>query len=348
MSSDKRPAVAVDILFADVMFKLLDQTTDQQQASRTVAEEVLHLSSARCVVLLRIRPDGSTNTIELPQDQRGMIEQPGIATFLDQARDISAPVFLRTADASPVVARIFQAAQLNNCLVVPITANGARHGTLLAFDCDHPNPATALLGNVEKLACLLALILGAATLQTETSRRLEEQQLRMAMLAVQNTVESIYWLDLDGNILYVNPAAEKEIGYSAAEIQKMTVADIDPNAPPKVWGNNGELALRRRAGQMRNFKTQHRHRDGHLIPIELNSAPFDYDGKSYSKSARAMPSISATHAAKCWGAPPCQTTLASGLMPREENNGLTNWTGKARSSDLKHHCDAKMAPSLPC
>lgn len=62
----------------------------------------------------------------------------------------------------------------------------------------------------------------------------------------------------------------------------MSVSDFDPNAPPTVWGEGGEFAIRRQAGQMRNFKTQHRHRDGHLIPVEINSAPFYYDGKSYS------------------------------------------------------------------
>ena len=62
---------------------------------------------------------------------------------------------------------------------------------------------------------------------------LPEWRLQMAMLAVENIHESIYWLDIDGRILYVNPAAERELGYSAAELQQMRVSDIDPNVPPE-------------------------------------------------------------------------------------------------------------------
>ena len=282
MSVPNQPAAAVDDQSQEVLLKLLDLVADPQRAAMVVAEEVLRLSSARCVVLLRICPDGSTDITALPQDRRDLIEQPGIATFFNQVPDMTGPVLLQTPDAPPAVEQVFRAEQLTTCLVVPITAGESRHGALLVFDCSRQCDIPQLTSNIETLTSMLALILGNATLRTESARRIEERQLRMAMLAVQNTVESIYWLDLDGNILYVNPAAEKELGYTAAELQKMRVSDIDPSAPPKVWGKDGELAVRRRAGQMRNFKTQHRHRDGRLIPIELNSAPFDYDGKAYS------------------------------------------------------------------
>jgi two-component system NtrC family sensor kinase len=110
----------------------------------------------------------------------------------------------------------------------------------------------------------------------------DDRQLHMANLALKSFSESFYWLDLDGNILFVNPAAERELGYSAAELGRMRISDIDPNVPPGIWGRNGEIERILRTGGMRNFVTQHRHRDGHLIPVEINSAPFDYDGELYS------------------------------------------------------------------
>jgi two-component system NtrC family sensor kinase len=64
----------------------------------------------------------------------------------------------------------------------------------------------------------------------------------------------------------------------------MHVSDIDPNIPLNVWGKDGEFAVRLRAGEFRNYRTQHRHRDGRLIPVEINSSFFNYDGKSYSMS----------------------------------------------------------------
>jgi PAS domain S-box-containing protein len=111
----------------------------------------------------------------------------------------------------------------------------------------------------------------------------ESRRLRMAMLALQNIGEGIYWLDIDGRMLYVNPAAERELGYSARELQQMRVSDIDPNVPPEVWGKDGALAKTRdTSGGLRNFRTVHRHRDGHLIPVEINSGYFDYEGEVYA------------------------------------------------------------------
>ena len=104
----------------------------------------------------------------------------------------------------------------------------------------------------------------------------------MAMLAVENIHESIYWLDIDGRILYVNPAAESELGYSAEELKKLRVSDIDPNVPQEMWGKGGEIARMLESGGLHNMKTQHRHRDGHLIPVEVNSGAFEFGGVQYS------------------------------------------------------------------
>jgi two-component system, NtrC family, sensor kinase len=109
-------------------------------------------------------------------------------------------------------------------------------------------------------------------------------RLQMAMLAVENIHESIYWLDIDGRILYVNPAAERELGYSADELLHMRVSDIDPNVPPEMWGKDGEISrmLAAGGGGLHNMQTQHRHRDGHLIPVEINSGAFNHGGEQYS------------------------------------------------------------------
>jgi len=104
----------------------------------------------------------------------------------------------------------------------------------------------------------------------------------MAMLAVENIHESIYWLDIDGRILYVNPAAERELGYSAEEFKQMRVAEIDPNVPQEMWGSGGAIERMLLAGGLRNLQSQHRHRDGRLIPIEVNSSAFEFEGAQYS------------------------------------------------------------------
>jgi len=120
---------------------------------------------------------------------------------------------------------------------------------------------------------------------TSTEPAAAEARLRhMTLLALENVGEGIYWLDADGRMLYVNPAAERELGYSAEELRQMRVSDIDPNVPPEYWGKDGAL-MRARETQYRglhNFRTAHRHRDGHMIPVEINSGYFEYEGEIYA------------------------------------------------------------------
>jgi diguanylate cyclase (GGDEF)-like protein/PAS domain S-box-containing protein len=129
----------------------------------------------------------------------------------------------------------------------------------------------------------LATLRHAASLAgVAIERKRAEKRLRMAMRALETTGESVYWLDVEGHILYVNPAAERELGYSAEELKRMRVSDFDPNVPPEVWGEEGELIRHARVHGLRGFATQHRHRDGHLIPVKVDSDHFLYDGRLYS------------------------------------------------------------------
>jgi diguanylate cyclase (GGDEF)-like protein/PAS domain S-box-containing protein len=114
-----------------------------------------------------------------------------------------------------------------------------------------------------------------------TERKFEEQRLRMAMQALNTTRECVYWIDQYGRMIYVNPATELELGYSSDELLRMTIPDIDPNTPAEQWGPEGELTRRLNNEGLRKFLTQHRHCDGHLIPVEVDSDAFHYDGQTY-------------------------------------------------------------------
>jgi diguanylate cyclase (GGDEF)-like protein/PAS domain S-box-containing protein len=125
----------------------------------------------------------------------------------------------------------------------------------------------------------------------------DEKRLKMAMQALDTTRESVYWLDEHGRILYANPAAEQELGYSADAMRKLSIFDIDPTMTRERWGPNGEMAHRRReGGGSHQLESLHRHQDGHLIPVEINAGGFVLDGERYSMSI--VHDISARRAAE--------------------------------------------------
>jgi len=128
----------------------------------------------------------------------------------------------------------------------------------------------------------LAYIVHAANLASiAINHQREDQRLQMAMQALDTTHESAHWLNEDGRLLYVNPAMEHELGYAAAELLQMRISDIDPNTPAEGWGPTGQLIRTMKTSGLRKFETLHRHRDGHLIPVEVDSDAFCQDGKTY-------------------------------------------------------------------
>lgn len=128
----------------------------------------------------------------------------------------------------------------------------------------------------------LALLESGANLTAiAVERKREERHLRMAMLALEHTGESVHWLDEYGRLLYVNPAMERELGYSAQELRRMSIPDIDPNTPASMWGPEGTLVSGPLREGLRKYSTRHIHRDGHAIPVEVDSDPFLYDGRRY-------------------------------------------------------------------
>jgi two-component system, sensor histidine kinase and response regulator len=115
-----------------------------------------------------------------------------------------------------------------------------------------------------------------------TERKEHERELRMATLAMETMGESVYWLGPFGRIIYVNSAVEREIGYTREEILKLCVSDIDPNYPPDMWDEKGVMDERFRISGVFRVETLHRHKDGHLVPVDVSATTFEYEGTTHS------------------------------------------------------------------
>ena len=114
-----------------------------------------------------------------------------------------------------------------------------------------------------------------------TRQEMTEKQLQLAMLSLESSQDNVLWMDLYGKIFYANPKMCEDLGYSREELYGMRVADFDPNYPEEAWGPDGSLCQERKTRVGRYLQTQHRRRDGHMIPVEIVSTTVDYRGQSY-------------------------------------------------------------------
>lgn len=82
--------------------------------------------------------------------------------------------------------------------------------------------------------------------------------------------------DTSFRFISVNPTACAMLGYSEAEMLQMSLADIEPD-----FDQHGirDRLLAMRNGELLHTRGRPRHRDGHLVPVEVSVSALDADGQ---------------------------------------------------------------------
>jgi diguanylate cyclase (GGDEF)-like protein/PAS domain S-box-containing protein len=112
-------------------------------------------------------------------------------------------------------------------------------------------------------------------------KRAEEEILMKAQL-LDNTSESIFVIDMEGNILYANETAWKSRGYTRDELIKLNISTIDTPEHAKLIPSRMREVLEK--GQL-TFESAHYRKDGSVMPIEISARVFDWGGKKVFLSA---------------------------------------------------------------
>ncbi len=99
-----------------------------------------------------------------------------------------------------------------------------------------------------------------------SSRIQTEQQLRLLEFGIDNSQIAAYQIDEQARIRYVNAHASKSLGYSKAELLKMSITDIDPVFNMKQWEKH---CSGKRDGDSITLETFHQRKDGTKYPVEI-------------------------------------------------------------------------------
>ena len=115
------------------------------------------------------------------------------------------------------------------------------------------------------------------TVEDVSERKRSEEGLRFSELSIEQAVDMIYWVDAEGRIVHVNDAVCERTGYAREELLGMDIAQIDPGLAGS-W--NEAFADIKREGSITR-EADYRSRDGHTIPVEVNSNYVEYGGNEY-------------------------------------------------------------------
>jgi PAS domain S-box-containing protein len=112
-------------------------------------------------------------------------------------------------------------------------------------------------------------ILTAVIIAQDINERIEnEKSLQMMRFSIDNALDRIAWIAPDGQFLYANKSACKEMGYTLDEVLSMRVSDIDPNFPLEKWAEHFQEV--KKTGFMQ-LETQQLSGDGQIHDIEVSS-----------------------------------------------------------------------------
>ena len=110
------------------------------------------------------------------------------------------------------------------------------------------------------------------------AREQAEERLRQTQFTMEQAMDAIYWIDPHAKILYANEAASFMVGYSREELLGMTVHDLNPDFPASMWPAFWEETRRNKT---MSFETNHRARDGRLVPIDIRVSFLAYEGQEF-------------------------------------------------------------------
>ncbi len=98
---------------------------------------------------------------------------------------------------------------------------------------------------------------------------------RFALNKIQDWV---IWFNAEGQVVYVNDAACKALGYTESEICGLHIVDIDTSYSHDSW--NSYFGRFKTLGS-RAFETQYRKKDGSFLPVEIHSNYVEYRGQAF-------------------------------------------------------------------
>ena len=118
-----------------------------------------------------------------------------------------------------------------------------------------------------------------AAVRDVSERKRQQEALRTTQYALDQSAESVLWALESGQLVYVNVAACRSLGYSRDELQDLSVYQIDANLTPESWP--AEWRRQREEGS-RTFESSQRRKDGTDFPVEITVNHVQSEGTEYA------------------------------------------------------------------
>jgi PAS domain S-box-containing protein len=267
---------------------LLSATHDYRSALRQMVNLAVPLIADWCAVDL-LDPDIGTQRLAVAHSDPARIAQVkelarrmprsatpdrGVARVLRTGQpeliEAITPELVRATVTDPVIQEQVLALGLRSAMIVPLLVRGSCVGAITFATADSRRALSRNdLSMAEDLAHRAATALDSATLYRE---------LVQIKQTLDQTHDCVFMFAPDTlRFFYVNHGAIEQVGYSQEELLEMTPLDITPEYDEARFRAMVAPLL---AGTrtLHTFETTHRHKNGHLVPVDIALQYMGSDG----------------------------------------------------------------------
>jgi PAS domain S-box-containing protein len=112
-----------------------------------------------------------------------------------------------------------------------------------------------------------------------SDRKQAEKSLKLAQFAIEQAALPFWWIKPNGQVLYVNDATCRELGYTRPEIVNKFIWQFSPDISPAAWTQHWEEL---KAQGTLLFETRNTHKQGINFFVEVTANYIEQDGEEYN------------------------------------------------------------------
>ncbi|MEA3208740.1 MAG: two-component system, sensor histidine kinase and response regulator [Chthoniobacter sp.] len=114
-----------------------------------------------------------------------------------------------------------------------------------------------------------------------TARKAAEAEAALFRALAERTEDSLFITDPtdDSRFVYVNESAARHWGIPREKLLTLRIRDLDPDISEETL--RALIQDQKQTGRSAQFETTHRLTDGSVVPVEVSSSYFQFDGRAY-------------------------------------------------------------------